>query len=663
MLLDTHTPELNRPFFIKERPRHRETLASFSDRLLAVNLEDDLHRRHLLIAAKRAQPTLTEEERWARVVTTKAGLQPHHFDRARHSGLHHADGQHCRYCTSGITERWMCTHCTRGTDVQQYAHFDSNICLKHNRWVGPETAPTDQRQATPAHMKAEVAFRRLKRRRKLDPVLYMLIRNALRDGKATTKPDNNNLTDFEHYPTLIHVLDAVTDPLFLSRLLDPRERYAAAHEQLQDRIATIVGAGHEAVTTALWLFLRSTFLSIRKHRKDGTPFTSAWVHDFPVPTWVIATLPATMRDQPFKNYLEASGDYRLTTSNWRAVQIHHLNPSHNPRTNQHADDDYEGICVEGHRITRWVKSLSFDGSPLDSCRVCSFSVVEAGFNDIATRYPLIGAEFHPENNNGADPRQILAGSTTSYNWRCPDFNHVYPATPANRIRGQSDCSICANKRFEPGINDIETVQPKLAEEWHPTRNARSAAETPIGTSDKAWWICRLGHEWEASISSRARGAGCKNCAARKVRRNGNSFAKARPGLVPEWDRNANGNLGPEDVAARSNEMFYWRCPEFNHSYKQSTDKRFTGSGCSICSHRKVAPDETDVATLYPRIARDWDCSKNNGVSPRDILPGTKLYFWLCRFGHEHGQSVPNRVKSQGCISCPKELRSGFTGRY
>ena len=35
--------------------------------------------------------------------------------------------------------------------------------------------------------------------------------------------------------------------------------------------------------------------------------------------------------------------------------------------------------------------------------------------------------------------------------------------------------------------------------------------TTYGSAIKVWWICENGHEWEAQINSRNKGAGCKVC--------------------------------------------------------------------------------------------------------------------------------------------------------
>lgn len=69
-----------------------------------------------------------------------------------------------------------------------------------------------------------------------------------------------------------------------------------------------------------------------------------------------------------------------------------------------------------------------------------------------------------------------------------------------------------------GVNDLVTVNPSLAAEWHPTKNGRLRPMQIAGKSNKkAWWLGKCGHEWEAAIYSRAAGKGCPYCYGKKER--------------------------------------------------------------------------------------------------------------------------------------------------
>lgn len=60
-------------------------------------------------------------------------------------------------------------------------------------------------------------------------------------------------------------------------------------------------------------------------------------------------------------------------------------------------------------------------------------------------------------------------------------------------------------RLVTGLNDLATVNPDLAAEWHPAKNAPLLpSQVAAGTKKKVWWKCHLGHEWEAAFPAEIR---------------------------------------------------------------------------------------------------------------------------------------------------------------
>ena len=67
-----------------------------------------------------------------------------------------------------------------------------------------------------------------------------------------------------------------------------------------------------------------------------------------------------------------------------------------------------------------------------------------------------------------------------------------------------------------GVNDLATLRPDLAAQWHPTKNGDlKPTDVTSGSGRKVLWICPLGHEWQAVIYSRVKGNGCPICASNK----------------------------------------------------------------------------------------------------------------------------------------------------
>lgn len=130
--------------------------------------------------------------------------------------------------------------------------------------------------------------------------------------------------------------------------------------------------------------------------------------------------------------------------------------------------------------------------------------------------PDLAAEWHPTKNNCLRPTQVTAGSNRKVWWK-GTCGHEWEAVIGNRSRGIG-CPHCSKRHVVEGVNDLVTVNPSLAAEWHPTKNGRLRPMQIAGKSNKkAWWLGKCGHEWEAAIYSRAVGKGCPYCYGKKER--------------------------------------------------------------------------------------------------------------------------------------------------
>ena len=62
-------------------------------------------------------------------------------------------------------------------------------------------------------------------------------------------------------------------------------------------------------------------------------------------------------------------------------------------------------------------------------------------------------------------------------------------------------------------NDLATTNPELAEEWDYSKNGDlKPTDVTRGSDKKVSWLCKKGHSWKATISSRVAGNGCPHCA-------------------------------------------------------------------------------------------------------------------------------------------------------
>ncbi|WOJ97978.1 zinc-ribbon domain-containing protein [Congregibacter brevis] len=82
----------------------------------------------------------------------------------------------------------------------------------------------------------------------------------------------------------------------------------------------------------------------------------------------------------------------------------------------------------------------------------------------------------------------------------------------------------------------------------------------------------------------------------------------------------------------------------------------------LYAERKYAKPEKSLATLHPKISREWHPKKNNGLSPSQFTPGSgKVVWWLGPCGHEWQDSILHRKHNRGCPQC-RYLRASATRR-
>lgn len=204
-----------------------------------------------------------------------------------------------------------------------------------------------------------------------------------------------------------------------------------------------------------------------------------------------------------------------------------------------------------------------------------------------------------------------------------------------------------------GNPKITVALPSLAAQWHPSKNGELRPdEVTTGSGRKVWWVGTCGHEWEACVNNRARGAGCPFCSPvgrKRLLKGFNDLASQNPALAAQWsNRNT---LEPDEVTQRSHSRAWWKCSE-GHEWETTVKDRAFGYGCPYCTGQKVIQGETDLATLAPEIAAEWHPTKNNRVMPSDVArsSGTKRW-WKCSVNDKHVWESPPKDRWQG-YGCP-----------
>lgn len=169
-------------------------------------------------------------------------------------------------------------------------------------------------------------------------------------------------------------------------------------------------------------------------------------------------------------------------------------------------------------------------------------------------------EWHSSKNSQlAAPKKFTGSRNQKIWWQCSkNPTHEWEAIIANRVRG-SGCPYCTNRKTNQE-NCLQTTHPKLAKEWHISKNIKlrhpktkellAPNTITSGSAIRVWWQCDYGHEWEAKICERRgddkrRGTGCPNCYSQASDAEYRLFAELTSFFLEPDIKHGNKDLGKE----------------------------------------------------------------------------------------------------------------------
>ena len=232
------------------------------------------------------------------------------------------------------------------------------------------------------------------------------------------------------------------------------------------------------------------------------------------------------------------------------------------------------------------------------CPICYGHYLIKGANDLQTLNPKLASEWNFEKNSPLKPSDVLVNSSKRVWWK-GSCGHEWQAVVSKRNNG-SGCPQCSGKALLIGSNDLKTVDPALASEWHPTKNGKMSPDMITSGSNKVvWWLGNCGHEWQASINNRHRGATCPYCAHKKLLPGFNDLSTLRPELAAEWNYGKNGDLKPDEVSPGSQKKVWWICPR-GHEWQAIIYTRRDGNGCPVCSSEERTSFNEKAIVYYLR---------------------------------------------------------------
>lgn len=274
-------------------------------------------------------------------------------------------------------------------------------------------------------------------------------------------------------------------------------------------------------------------------------------------------------------------------------------------------------------------------------------------------YKKLLKEFHPTLNGDLKLSDFCYGTLKKVWWKCPIADdHEWQASVRTRTDGNG-CACCAGFKLVVS-NCLASVYPEIAKQWHPTKNLPL---TPFDvfphSRKKVWWQCDVSkdHEWKSSINGKTSSDNeCSCCFGRTVVLS-NCLATLYPEIAKQWHPTKNFLLTPFDVVSHTSKRVWWKCEVADdHEWEASISNRTRGEGggCPCCKGGKLVLSNC-LATTHPELSKEWHPTKNNNLTPYDVVSKSdKEVWWKCDKGEDHewqAKVYSRAMKKTGCPCC------------
>ena len=303
-------------------------------------------------------------------------------------------------------------------------------------------------------------------------------------------------------------------------------------------------------------------------------------------------------------------------------------------------------------------------------------------NSLAVVRPDLAAEWHPTKNGLLRPDQIHAQSNKMVWWlkeyydeeKNETFYFEWQCKVNNRYHGDC-CGFLTGKRVLLGYNDLASNYPDLAKQWSP-KNKLKPTQVSCHSQKKILWVIEyfdpilnktFNLEWVSSVSDRVNGNGCPYLSGKKLLVGFNDLGTRYPEIAKEWNYKKNNGLTPQDFMSASSKKVYWihhhkdliTEEEFDFEWIDSIAHRTIDKrGCPILSGHQIHVGYNDLASRFPKLAKQLDPNKNHGIEATNILQSTaKKLYWKCpHCGISFERSVVNMTKrTPKCPNCKMDI--------
>ena len=116
--------------------------------------------------------------------------------------------------------------------------------------------------------------------------------------------------------------------------------------------------------------------------------------------------------------------------------------------------------------------------------------------------------WHPTANS-VSPEEVTCGSNRRIALICPKCgygkNGEWRPSIAGACRTGGGCPVCSGKVLVEGVNDVATVHPEIAAQWHPTLNEFPPTRVTSGSARHVYLVCKdcgygANGEWHPMIA-------------------------------------------------------------------------------------------------------------------------------------------------------------------
>lgn len=418
----------------KVRPVTHETPASFERRL---SLANSYTERAWNVAINDALRVHAPADRVG-ALEMLGGLRPGHFARDERRTL----------TFEGIGPRHACVLCAHGDHAEQTPHDGPRVCRQHMRWVGPGTAPEDQSPVGVGVLRADRAYRRL---RKSGLVSAARLAEVLACVGVWAAATGGPIHPARHFCIAVELAQSLPKVAATAATAD-------RHAHLVAAVVNAVDCKNSAVLfDGLWLLLRADRYADLFVGSDGRMVGHEDLMSH-----------LTTSFYPRIRHLQLTQMVRPDGIGDRFTHAERLE-----RENAY-------VCVAGHPFTstgRQLRSSKASGG----CGACARKKATLD-TSLATTHELLCAEWDVERNGAVTPGDVLAGSGVKRHWVCTAMGHSFEVSPNARTTSGVGCGYCANVLVDE-TNSLRATHPHIAAEVNEALSEGRTADNVVAGSE------------------------------------------------------------------------------------------------------------------------------------------------------------------------------------